>query len=149
MINPVVAVSEYSLLYLIRITTDLYASHAQIWYSIYRMIRIKQASSQVFFTNKLQGGTWFWTDKMLQKKSLTRSISAFKQAMFSLAASPRTSKASVESNLDCEQVTKTLIKKKKNSNPFPWKSIEAKGNEGLHYQICLFSILKDFDWHGL
>lgn len=112
MINPVVAVSEYSLLYLIRITTDLYASHAQIWYSIYRMIRIKQASSQVFFTNKLQGGTWFWTDKMLQKKSLTRSISAFKQAMFSLAASPRTSKASVESNLDCEQVTKTLIKKK-------------------------------------
>lgn len=30
MINSVVAVNEYSILYLIRITTDLYASHAQI-----------------------------------------------------------------------------------------------------------------------
>lgn len=82
-----------------------------MWYSIYRMIRIKHACSQVFFTNKLQGGTWFWTDTMPKRKSLTTSISAFKQAMFNLAASPRISKASVESNLDCEQVTKTLIKK--------------------------------------
>lgn len=30
MINPEVAVSEYSLLYLIRITTGLYTSHAQM-----------------------------------------------------------------------------------------------------------------------
>jgi hypothetical protein len=50
-------------------------------------------------------------DKMLERKSVTRSIKVFKQAMFNLAASPMTNKANAESNLNCKQMIKTLIGK--------------------------------------
>ena len=40
---------------------------------------------------------------MFSRKSVTRSISVFKQAMSSLAASPRTIKARAESKLNYEQ----------------------------------------------